>query len=419
MPRILVVAAAALAVAVLLVLAGLVVRGDEPGPPLGAVLDGSDRHALDAAPLRRGPDPPPVDPAVDLTDPAAVARAYLAAARSATPADHGHTRRDAVPYAAAGSPAAVGVVVLDPPPPGAGPDGRGHRARPRHRSGGRPAPRVPGHRRHVDRPREHRRHDRVRGARPATGWALAGRRRRTRSPRGGRLMHRSPRHDHPDRPARTDRAALPRHRHRRGRRGPRAGDRHTGRHGRRPGLGGNDDGDRGTPTPRLHPPARRRVRHSTSRTRRQNTKPSTARGPVDGTTAAATLGWGEPVRADEFDAGTGRWSVYDGPGHAGEGRRSPSAVSVRDGVLTITGDPSGTTAGMSWGDGRRYGRWEARVRAPGRRPDVQRAGAAVARRRELPRGRRDRLHGDRRPGPGRRWTCSCTTERTTSRNTEG
>jgi beta-glucanase (GH16 family) len=76
------------------------------------------------------------------------------------------------------------------------------------------------------------------------------------------------------------------------------------------------------------------------------------------------LGWGEPVRADEFDAGTGQWSIYDGPGHAGEGRRSPSAVSVRDGVLTITGDPSGTTAGMSWGDGRRYGRWEARARAP-------------------------------------------------------
>jgi len=82
-PRILVAAAAALAVAVLLVLAGLVVHGDEPGPPLGAVLDGSDRHALDAAPLRRGPAPPPADPAVDLEDPAA-----------------------------------VGVVVLDPPPPG-------------------------------------------------------------------------------------------------------------------------------------------------------------------------------------------------------------------------------------------------------------------------------------------------------------
>ena len=69
----------------LLIVAGLVrLRGDEPGPPLGAVLDGSDRHALDAVPLRRGPEPPPADPAVDLTDPAAVARAYLAAARSAT-----------------------------------------------------------------------------------------------------------------------------------------------------------------------------------------------------------------------------------------------------------------------------------------------------------------------------------------------
>ena len=122
--------------------------------------------------------------------------------------------------------------------------------------------------------------------------------------------------------------------------------------------------DRGTRPPGS---TRRRVGGSAAEheaEHEQNTKPSTARGPVDGTTAAATLGWGEPVRADEFDAGTGRWSIYDGPGHAGEGRRSPSAVSVRDGVLTITGDPSGTTAGMSWGDGRRYGRWEARVRAP-------------------------------------------------------
>jgi len=86
------------------------------------------------------------------------------------------------------------------------------------------------------------------------------------------------------------------------------------------------------------------------------------------TTAAATLGWGTPVRADEFDAGTAQWSVYDGPGHGGNGRRSPAAVNVRDGVLTITGGSSGTTAGMSWGHGRRYGRWEARVRAPAADP---------------------------------------------------
>ena len=87
-----------------------------------------------------------------------------------------------------------------------------------------------------------------------------------------------------------------------------------------------------------------------------------------GGTAAATLGWGEPVRADEFDADLKQWSRYDGPGHAGEGRRSPDAIDVRDGVLTITGDSEGTTGGMSWGDGRRYGRWEARVRAPAADP---------------------------------------------------
>lgn len=91
-------------------------------------------------------------------------------------------------------------------------------------------------------------------------------------------------------------------------------------------------------------------------------------GAAGGTSAAETLGWGEPVRADEFEAGIGQWSLYDGPGHAGKGRRSPDAVSVHDGVPTITGDSSGTTGGMSWGDGRRYGRWEARVRAPAADP---------------------------------------------------
>jgi licheninase len=81
--------------------------------------------------------------------------------------------------------------------------------------------------------------------------------------------------------------------------------------------------------------------------------------------AAARHGWGRPDRVDEFTDGLGPdWNVYDGPGHAGNGRRDPDAVTVDDGVLTITGSPTGTTAGMSWGDGRRYGRWEGRVRAP-------------------------------------------------------
>lgn len=82
------------------------------------------------------------------------------------------------------------------------------------------------------------------------------------------------------------------------------------------------------------------------------------------TTAAAVHGWGAPTRVEEFDGGTGQWQIYDGPGHGDEGRRSPGAVAVTGGVLTITGDPSGTTGGMSWGKGRRHGRWEGRVRAP-------------------------------------------------------
>ena len=86
-------------------------------------------------------------------------------------------------------------------------------------------------------------------------------------------------------------------------------------------------------------------------------------------------GWGEPARVDEFDGtGTGaaalgdEWNVYDGPGHAGNGRRTPDAVSVRDGVMTITGNPDGDTAGMEWGGGQRYGRWEGRVKAPASDP---------------------------------------------------
>ena len=112
--------AVALAVVVLAVVgAFLLSRGPEPGPPLGAVLDGLDRRALGAVPMHRGAGPPPADPAVDFTDPVVVARTYLAAARSATPDDRDRTRLRAAPYAAPGSPtAAVGVVVLDPPPPG-------------------------------------------------------------------------------------------------------------------------------------------------------------------------------------------------------------------------------------------------------------------------------------------------------------
>jgi hypothetical protein len=93
-------------------------RSDDLSGDGGALSDG-DRRALAASPALRGADPAPPDPEVDLTDPQAVARAYLAAAHSVLPGDAGHTQLRAAAYAQPGSPAAsVGVVVLDPPPSG-------------------------------------------------------------------------------------------------------------------------------------------------------------------------------------------------------------------------------------------------------------------------------------------------------------
>ncbi|MBA2309612.1 MAG: glycoside hydrolase family 16 protein [Pseudonocardiales bacterium] len=101
-------------------------------------------------------------------------------------------------------------------------------------------------------------------------------------------------------------------------------------------------------------------------TRGDSPEPGGAGARADGsTTAAERLAWGQPNRVDEFDAGLGPdWNVYDGVGHGGNGRRSPDAFSTSGGVLTVTGDGEGTTGGMGWGSGQKYGRWEARVKAP-------------------------------------------------------
>ncbi|MHA6794931.1 glycoside hydrolase family 16 protein [Pseudonocardia bannensis] len=84
------------------------------------------------------------------------------------------------------------------------------------------------------------------------------------------------------------------------------------------------------------------------------------------TTAATTLGWGEPVRVDEFTgpALDASWNVYNGPGYTTSGRRTPDALRLQDGLLTITGTAEGATGGMAWNSGQQYGRWEGRVRAP-------------------------------------------------------
>ncbi|WP_307036029.1 glycoside hydrolase family 16 protein [Arthrobacter sp. B3I4] len=87
----------------------------------------------------------------------------------------------------------------------------------------------------------------------------------------------------------------------------------------------------------------------------------------DGVQAAAAFGWGPVLAGDEFSY-TGapdpaKWGMYDGPGHAGKGIRSPRAWSVADGVVTVTGDSAGTTGGMSAKFSQQtYGRWETRMK---------------------------------------------------------
>jgi hypothetical protein len=114
--------ATALVAVVALVLAGRAADEDAPpsgDPPLGAALSAQDRIALDVAPVLRGDPALATDPSVDLTDPSAVARAYLTAAHSISTDDAGRTHLRAAGYAVPGSPpATVGVVVVDPPPAG-------------------------------------------------------------------------------------------------------------------------------------------------------------------------------------------------------------------------------------------------------------------------------------------------------------
>jgi Glycosyl hydrolases family 16 len=131
------------------------------------------------------------------------------------------------------------------------------------------------------------------------------------------------------------------------------------------------DRTRTTGTPRT---GRTRTSGTASRTGTPAPDPGGADGTATAaTTAAATQGWGTPSRVEDFNAGTDQWQVYDGPGNDGKGRRSPSAIAVRDGVVTLGGDASGTTGGMCRGAGRRYGRWEARVRAPASDPSYHAA----------------------------------------------
>ena len=87
----------------------------------------------------------------------------------------------------------------------------------------------------------------------------------------------------------------------------------------------------------------------------------------DGVQAAVTQNWGAITGGDEFDKpGTPDpklWSMYDGPGHDGNGIRTPSAFSVANSILTNHGDANGNTGGMAWqGGSSKTFRVEARMR---------------------------------------------------------
>ncbi|MCF7547365.1 glycoside hydrolase family 16 protein [Pseudonocardia sp. WMMC193] len=88
------------------------------------------------------------------------------------------------------------------------------------------------------------------------------------------------------------------------------------------------------------------------------------------TTAADALGWGTPNREDDFEGGVDGWGIYDGAGHAGNGTRSPAAITTADGILTITGTPDGQSGGMAWNPGQMYGRWEGCAQSPPGDPDL-------------------------------------------------
>jgi hypothetical protein len=89
-----------------------------------------------------------------------------------------------------------------------------------------------------------------------------------------------------------------------------------------------------------------------------------------GDSAAARLGWGTPIAAgsDEFNGTTldrSKWSPYNGPGHAGNGRRVAGNNVVGNGYLRQVGAANGDSAGLASTFNQRYGKWEARVRSQG------------------------------------------------------
>ncbi|WP_165922302.1 glycoside hydrolase family 16 protein [Pseudonocardia endophytica] len=105
--------------------------------------------------------------------------------------------------------------------------------------------------------------------------------------------------------------------------------------------------------------------HSSGGSRKAAPAAGAAQVAGDGTTAGRALGWAA-AGGDEFTGGGlgSGWTAYDGAGHDGQGRRTPSAVSVENGNLVIRGDSQGNTGGIAWGQDQQYGKWEMRAKFP-------------------------------------------------------
>ena len=117
------------------------------------------------------------------------------------------------------------------------------------------------------------------------------------------------------------------------------------------------------PTTTPPPPAAERPAAAAPRPPQEN-RAAAPRSAGAGRQAAAVHNW-TLVGGDEFNGGMSpNWSAYDGEGHAGNGRRTPEAVNVQNGVLVIRGDSEGNTGGVNWQQDQRFGRWEMRARFP-------------------------------------------------------
>jgi hypothetical protein len=78
-------------------------------------------------------------------------------------------------------------------------------------------------------------------------------------------------------------------------------------------------------------------------------------------TAAAKYNWGEPQYQSNFNTAKldPTWHPYGPePGHEQRGTRTPAAMSMSGGNVTISSDGKGTTGAMKWFPGQKYGRWE-------------------------------------------------------------